>query len=112
MEPYFITFIAIALIGSLALVYYRSADLKSDSGNQAIISRDSSFILNNILLVGSTALILIGTLFPLFSTIFGGSQMSLSTSFFNRISSPLFMIIILLAGICTLIGWRELSLRQ
>jgi cytochrome c-type biogenesis protein CcmF len=112
MEPYFITFIAIALIGSLALLYYRSADLKTESGNQALISRDSSFLLNNLLLVGSTALILIGTLFPLFSTMFGGSQISLSTSFFNRVSSPLFMIIILLAGICTLIGWRELSLKQ
>jgi cytochrome c-type biogenesis protein CcmF len=112
MEPYFLTFIAIALIGPLALVYYRSADLKSDSGSQVIISRDSTFILNNLLLVGSTALIFFGTLFPLFSTMFGGSQISLSTSFFNRIGSPLFMIIILLAGICTLIGWRDLSLKK
>jgi cytochrome c-type biogenesis protein CcmF len=112
MEPYFLTFIAIALIGPLALVYYRSADLKSEGGSQLVISRDSTFILNNLLLVGLTALVFFGTLFPLFSTMFGGSEISLSTSFFNRISSPIFMIIILLAGICTLIGWRELSWRK
>ncbi len=112
MEPYFLTFIAIALIGPLALAYYRSNDLKSESGSEAILSRDAAFALNNIIFIGTTALIFIGTLFPLFSQAFTGSNVSLSASFFNQVDSPLLVIIILLAGVCTLIGWRQLSARQ
>ncbi|HEX7474375.1 MAG TPA: cytochrome c biogenesis protein CcsA, partial [Dehalococcoidales bacterium] len=112
LEPYFLTFIAISLIGGLGLLYYRSSDLKSSGGSEALISRDAAFMLNNLIFLGTTALIFIGTLFPLFSEAVGGSKVSLSTSFFNQVNSPLFMVIILLAGVCTLIGWRQLTLSQ
>jgi cytochrome c-type biogenesis protein CcmF len=100
LEPYFITFLTVVLIGGFALVYYRSDDLKSAAGDEAIISRDASFILNNIIFVGVTALILIGTM------------KGFGTSSFNLVGSTLFMVTILLAGVCTLIGWRQLTLRQ
>lgn len=111
LGPYFVVFIGIALFGSLGLLYYRSDDLKR-IGNENLISKESTFLLNNILLVGSTLVILIGTVFPAISEAIRGVKLSLNASFFNTVNGPLFLLIILLAGICTLIAWKTSSLRE
>ena len=67
-------------------------------------------MLNNILLVGAVIVILLGTIFPSISESVRGVKVSLNASFFNNVNGPLFLAIILLAGICTVIGWKQASL--
>jgi cytochrome c-type biogenesis protein CcmF len=111
MDPYFIIFISLAFFGAFGLLFYRWKDLKS-GGNESLISKESSFILNNILLVGTTFVILIGTVFPAITEAIGGAKMSLNASFFNKVNGPLFLAIIVLAGICAIIGWKKATLKQ
>ncbi|MBI4304600.1 MAG: cytochrome c biogenesis protein CcsA [Chloroflexi bacterium] len=112
LGPFFVVFIGITLLGSLALLYHRKDDLKSEEEIESLVSRESSFLLNNLLLVGSTFAIFLGTVFPAISEAIRGVKVTVGPPFFNLINAPVFLAIILLAGLCTLIGWQRPSLRK
>ena len=112
LEPYFITFLVLAVVVPLGLVVQRRSDLAGESGGESLVSRESTFLLNNLLLVGSTGVVLLGTLYPALAKAFSGSEVAVSASFFNRVNGPLFLVIVLLAGICGTIGWRKASGRN
>ena len=105
----FLLFIGIALLGSLGLLYYRSQDLKSEAEMESLVSRESTFLINNLLLVGATFAVFIGTFFPIISESVRGVKISVGPPFYNQVNAPIFLAIVLLAGICTLIGWRRAS---
>jgi cytochrome c-type biogenesis protein CcmF len=108
----FLGFIGVTLIGSLVLLYYRSADLKSEAEMESLVSRESTFLLNNLLLVGAAFAIFLGTIFPVISEAVRGVKISVGPPFFNQVNGPIFLVIILLTGICALIGWRRASIRN
>ena len=105
----FLTFIGFTLLGSLGLLFYRSEDLKGEADIESLLSRESTFLLNNLLLVGAAFAVLLGTFFPIISEAVRGVKISVGPSFFNQVTAPIFLATILLAGICTLIGWRQAS---
>ena len=109
MGPYFIGFMIISVLVPGWLIYSRRNELMSDASEESLVSREGTFLLNNLLFVGSTCVILLGTLFPLISTMFGGRAVEVGKSFFNGTNAPIFLLIILLAGICTTIGWKRAS---
>lgn len=109
LEPYFLTFIGISMLGALGLLAFRSRMLRSETEMESFVSRESTFLLNNLLFVGATVAVFIGTMFPAISEIFGGSEVTLGPDFFNQVNGPIFLTIVALAGICTLIGWRKAS---
>lgn len=109
MGPFFLGFIGVALLGSLLLLIYRRDDLKSENELDSLVSRESTFLFNNLLLVGATLAIFVGTIFPLVSEAVRGVKVSVSAPFFNQVVGPIFLAIILLTGICPLIGWRRAS---
>ncbi len=112
LEPYFITFLLLAIVIPLGLVLQRRRELASASEGESLVSRESAFLLNNLLLVGSTGIVLLGTIFPALAKAFGGQEVAIGPSFFNRVNGPLFLAIVLLAGICATIGWRKASGRN
>lgn len=107
LGPLFLGFLGIIMAGALGLLAYRSRQLKSETEMESLVSRESTFLLNNLLFVGATVTVFIGTMFPAISELFGGSEVSLGADFFNQVNGPIFLTIILLAGICTIIGWRK-----
>lgn len=109
MGPYFAAFIGIILLGSLALLYYRSDLLQSEAEMESLISRESTFLLNNLLLVGAAFAIFLGVIFPLISEAVRGVKVTVGQPYFNQVNGPIFVGIILLAGVCSLIGWRRAS---
>ncbi|HEY81907.1 MAG TPA: heme lyase CcmF/NrfE family subunit [Dehalococcoidia bacterium] len=108
----FLAFIGITIVSSLGLLYYRSEELKSEAEMESLVSRESTFLLNNLLLVGAAFTIFLGTFFPVISEAVRGVKVSVGPPFYNQVNVPIFLAIILLAGICTLIGWRRASLRN
>ena len=109
LGPFFLVFVGVILFGSLGLLYYRSDWLKSEAEMESIVSRESTFLINNLLLVLATFAVFLGTVFPVISEAIGGVQITLKASWFNQVVGPIFLTIILLAGICALIGWRRTS---
>ena len=98
--PAFLAFLIIIFLGSLALLLYRRRDLKDEAGIGALVSREGTFLINNLLLVGATFVIFLGTIFRSDKT------------FFNQVAVPIFLAVILLLGICILIAWRRPPIKK
>ena len=107
--PYILGLIAVVMIGSTALIVSRLDDLRSEKRIDSLASRESVFLVNNLLLVGMTAVIFWGTFFPLISELFTGEKASLAAPWFDRYTTPLAIGLVLFTGIGPLLAWRRVS---
>lgn len=105
----FLGFMVVTLVGSIGLILYRMPLLRQPNEIDSLLSRESSFLLNNVILVGITFAIFLGTIFPLISEAVRGVKITVGPSFFNTVTGPMFLALIALMGICPLIGWRRAS---
>jgi cytochrome c-type biogenesis protein CcmF len=102
--------IACVLLGSAALIVSRLEDLRSERRIESLASRESIFLVNNLLLLGLVAVIFWGTFFPLISELFTGQKASLAAPWFDRYTTPLAILVVLFTGIGPLLAWRTVSL--
>jgi cytochrome c-type biogenesis protein CcmF len=107
--PYILGLIAVVLIGSTALIVSRLDDLRSEKRIDSLVSRESVFLVNNLLLVGLCAVIFWGTFFPLISELFTGNKASLAAPWFDRYTTPLAILLVLFTGVGPLLAWRRVS---
>ena len=108
----FLSFLALVLFFSFGLIAYRSDKLKGHGELDSIVSRESAFLLNNLILVGICFTVFLGTVFPLLSEAIRGTKISVGTPYFNRVSAPLGMTLLLLMGVGPLIAWGRASLNN
>ncbi len=101
--------IAVVIIGSAVLVTTRLDDLRSEKRIEALFSRESVFLVNNLLLVGLCVVIFWGTFFPLISELFTGTKSSLAAPWFDRYTTPLAILLVLFTGIGPLFAWRKIT---
>jgi cytochrome c-type biogenesis protein CcmF len=107
--PYLLVLIGVVLIGSTALIVSRLDDLRSPKRIDSLISRESVFLINNLLLVALCVAIFWGTFFPLISELFTGNKASLAAPWFDRYTTPLAILLVLFTGIGPLLAWRRVS---
>jgi len=107
--PYILGLIGVVLLGSTALIVSRLDDLRSPKRIDSLASRESVFLLNNLLLVGMTAVIFWGTFFPLISEFFTGDKASLAAPWFDRYTTPIAVLLVLFTGIGPLLAWRRIT---
>ncbi|HSS33103.1 MAG TPA: cytochrome c-type biogenesis CcmF C-terminal domain-containing protein [Solirubrobacterales bacterium] len=107
--PYILGLIGVVVIGSTLLIVSRLDDLKSEKRIDSLVSRESVFLINNLLLVGLTAVIFWGTFFPLISELFTGNKASLAAPWFDRYTTPLAILLVLFTGIGPLLAWRRVT---
>jgi cytochrome c-type biogenesis protein CcmF len=106
---WFVGFLIVILAVCLA-AYVKNRDyLKSENQLDSIISRESSFLFNNLILLVSCVAVLSGTLFPVFSEWVSGSRISVGTPFFNKVNIPIGLLLLLLTGLGPLLAWRKTS---
>ena len=110
--PVFMAFLGVVLIGSFALVLKRLPYLKSTNNLDAVLSKESSFLFNNLFLVGMTFAIFWGTIFPVISEAVKGVKITVGPPFFNQVNVPIALALLALTGICPLIAWRKASQRN
>src|SRR6202453_1594296 len=103
----FVCLIAAMIAGSIYLVVSRRSLLRSEHRLDSLISRESMFMANNIVLVGLCFVILWGTYFPLISEALTGQEASVGPPWFDRYTVPLALILVLLSGIGPVIAWRR-----
>ncbi len=107
--PYFLGFLAFSLIGSLILLTRRLGALRSEAEFDSAISRESAFLLNNLLFLGITFATFLGSLFPLFVELVQGTRITVARPYFEQINGPMFLALIILMGIGPLLPWRRAS---
>lgn len=112
LGPMFAGFLALTLAASLALVAWRLPQLRSAARLESVLSRESSFLFNNLVLVVACFAVLWGTMFPVISEAVNGVKITVGPPFFNRVNVPIFLALLALTGIGPLIAWRRASWRS
>ena len=107
LGPLFLSFIALSILAPVVLLYRRLPSLRSEDRLESLVSRESSFLLNNLLLVAIAFATFLGTMFPAISEAVRGVRVTVGPSYFNQVNGSLFLVFILLMGICPLVGWRR-----
>jgi cytochrome c-type biogenesis protein CcmF len=110
--PYYLALLAAAMLGSLALLVARMPLLRSDNRLESMLSREASFMLNNLLFLGITFAVFWGTIFPLISEAVQGAKLTVGPPYFNQTAGPLFLALILLMGVGPLMPWRKTTPRH
>ncbi len=108
----FLVFMVIMLIISVGLLVYRLPDLRSKNQLDSLLSRESSFLYNNLLFVGIAFTIFWGTLFPIISEAARGVKITVGPPFFNAVITPIALTLLFLMGVCPLIAWRKTTLKN
>ena len=108
-SSWFVGFIVITLLVCFG-AYLKNRDyLKSENQLDSVISRESSFLFNNLLFLVACIAVLSGTLFPVFSEWFTGDRISVGAPFFNKVNIPIGLLILFLTGVGPLLAWRKTS---
>jgi cytochrome c-type biogenesis protein CcmF len=110
--PAFFTFIGLTFFASLAFLFREWDHLRSDHQLDSLLSRESAFLLNNLLFIGIAASVFWGTVFPMISELVTGQKISVGPPFYNRVTGPQFALLVLLMGVAPLVAWRKASARQ
>ncbi len=102
---FILTFLAVVVLGALILYAWRAPSLDSDAGF-SLLSRETFLLLNNVLLVVSAALVLIGTLAPLVIELMDGGKISIGPPWFNVAFLVPTIPLIILLGMGMHTAWR------
>ncbi len=105
----FLAFLAFILLTSFGLLAWRSKQLRSQPELDSLVSRESAFLLNNVVLVSALFTIFLGTIFPLISEAVAGVQVSVGAPYFNSVTVPLFLLLVFLMGVGPMIAWKKAS---
>ncbi|NIS62618.1 MAG: heme lyase CcmF/NrfE family subunit, partial [Proteobacteria bacterium] len=105
----FLVFLGIVILVSFNLLMNRLPSLKSRNELDSLLSRESSFLYNNLILVGIAFATFWGTIFPIISEAVRGVKITVGPPFFNKVNTPIGLALLALTGFCPLIAWRKAS---
>ncbi len=106
---WFAGFLLFAIVVTAFLVATRLEDLKATAQLESMVSREASFLFNNLVLVGMAFSVLWGTLFPIISEAVRKEKITVGPAFFNQVNIPFGLLLLALTGIGPLIAWRRAS---
>jgi len=106
---WFITFLAVILVVCIFFYVKNRSHLVSEHKLESLISRESSFLFNNLLFVVACFTVLWGTLFPILSEWIQDHKITVGPPFFNRVMIPVALLLLLLTALGPLLAWRRTS---
>ena len=109
--PWFLGFICLITAGSLALIFARLPLLRAKTRLESLVSREATFLYNNLLLVALALTILWGVVYPILSQAVTGQAATVSKPYYNFFLHTFGLPLLLLMGIGPLVAWRRASLR-
>jgi cytochrome c-type biogenesis protein CcmF len=105
--PYFLGFLTLVMASTLTLLFIRLPRLRSENQLDSMLSREASFLVNNLLFLGLVFAIFWGTIFPLVSEAVQGTKITVGPPFFNQVAGPIMIALLVLMGIGPLMPWRK-----
>jgi cytochrome c-type biogenesis protein CcmF len=109
---WFYAFILIVFAVCLFTFFKQRDHLKTENKLEGLVSRESSFLFNNLILLVACFTILWGTLFPVLSEYVQGTKTTVNAAYYNRVELPIGLFLLFLTGIGPLLAWRSTSLRS
>ena len=106
---YFLGFMAVIIIASVTMILIRLPLLRSKNELDSFLSRESSFLFNNLVLLGIAFATFWGTIFPIISEAVRGVKITVGPPFYNQVNVPIAMVLLALVGIGPVIAWKKAS---
>src|SRR5882724_2237729 len=109
---WFIVFMLLTLLTCVYFFVKNKSHLKSEHKLESLVSRESSFLFNNLLLLVACFTVLWGTFFPILSEWVQGHKVTVGAPFFNRVAVPVALLLLLLTAVGPLLAWRKTSIES
>jgi len=106
---WFIGFLIVIFVVCFLFYVLNREHLRSEHRLESLLSRESSFLFQNLVLLAACFAVLWGTLFPILSDWVQGHKISVGPPFFNRVTIPIAMCLLLLTAVGLLLAWRSTS---
>jgi cytochrome c-type biogenesis protein CcmF len=103
--PFFMGFVALTFVISIALLIWRWPDLRSETEMKSMLSREALFLLNNLLFMSVLVICFVGVIYPLVSELVTGSKVTVGPPWYEFSTSPLFAMLMFLMAIAPLSSW-------
>ena len=109
---WFVIFMGIVLGVCIFTYILHRSHLKGEHRVESLVSRESSFLFNNLVLLTACFVILWGTLFPILSEYVVGNKVTVGAPWYNRVAVPIGVFLLFLTGVGPLLPWRATSFRS
>ena len=103
----FLGYFVVAMALPLILLFWRLPRIRDEEGFEAVLSRESGFLFNNLLLVSIAFATFWGTVYPMVTEALGNQRLTVGAPFYEKVNGPLFLALILLMGVGPLLAWRK-----
>ncbi|MBB6175404.1 cytochrome c-type biogenesis protein CcmF [Anoxybacillus tengchongensis] len=111
LGTYFLIFMIVMFIFTMYVVVDRAHVWKQNKVViEHVISKEMSFLVANLIFIGGAVAIFWGTIFPLVSEMLNGKKVNVGPPYFNEVTAPIFLSLILLMAICPIVPWKSASL--
>src|SRR6476646_8308121 len=108
---WFLAFVVISSLFSVGLILYRLPLLRARTKLESALSREATFLYNNLLLVALCLTVLWGVLFPILTELVKGESRTIGRPYYDFFLRTFGLPLLLLMGIGPLVAWRRTSFR-
>jgi cytochrome c-type biogenesis protein CcmF len=107
--PWLLTFLFVVMFSGIGLVAWRADRLHAPGRIDSPVSREAAFLANNLLFAALAFVVLLGTVFPLLAEAVRGSTLSVGEPYFDRMGSPIGLMLLFLMAVAPALPWRATS---
>jgi cytochrome c-type biogenesis protein CcmF len=113
LGTYFLIFMAFMMLFSIYIVMTRYQLIKKETiPIESYFSKESSFLLNNLILVTGAFAVFWGSMYPLISEAVTGTKINVGAPYFDSVMAPILLLLILLMAVCPLIAWQKATVER
>ena len=105
--PAILGFFAVVVAVGVGLIGWRGDRLRSPGAIDSPVSREGSFLANNLLFAAFAFVVLLGTVFPLVAEAVGGERISVGRPYFDRMTGPIVLCLLFLMAVAPVLPWRR-----
>jgi cytochrome c-type biogenesis protein CcmF len=109
--PFFMGFVGLTFVTSIALLIWRWPDLRSETEMKSMLSREALFLLNNLLFMSVLVICFIGVIYPLVSELMTGAKVTVGPPYYERATAPIFAALMFLMGVAPLSAWGHSTIQ-
>lgn len=104
-----LSFFALTVAVTLGLIGWRGDQLRSPGQIDSPLSRESAFLVNNVLFAAFAFVVLLGTVFPLIAEAVNGRGVAVGPPYFNRMTVPIGIALLFMMAVAPVLPWRKAS---
>ncbi|MGH1502269.1 MAG: heme lyase CcmF/NrfE family subunit [Acidimicrobiales bacterium] len=107
--PWLLVFFTVITVASVGLIGWRGDELRSPGAIDSAVSREASFLANNVIFGALAFVVLLGTVFPLLAEAYDGTRLTIGRPYFDSLGRPIAFVMLFLMAAAPVLPWRKAS---